>query len=448
MKRHGKLWEKIIDPENIKLAYKKARKCRSKFESVKRFEKNEAENLKTVRKMLLDKTFKTSKYTTKTIYEPKKRVIYILPFFPDRIVQHALTNVITPILEKLFIENSFACRKGKGQHLGSSITKTFVRHKKYCLKCDIRKFYPSINHDILMGLIRHKIKCKDTLWLLENIVYSFPGETNTPIGNLTSQWFGNLYMNELDLFVKHKLKIKSYIRYCDDFCLFHDDKEVLKQAAKDIEKFLAEKLKLTLSKCDLFQTGRGVDFLGYRHFPEYTLLRKSTAKRVMRRFKNLPKRFETGEINIETYTSTLASAYGWLIWADTYNLRKKLNLEKLLEDAKVKLKEDIIMRDFPKHLNTKQDYFNLLTEFPEKTKEALQNLLDNRFMWFVVKELADGEVIPEGDNYKVEKSKQYDNETQTEVEKKVLYEYKEDSNAELYRLGFTIEEIQNLISGS
>ena len=339
MKRHGNLWDKITDPENIQKAYKKARRCRSKFESVQRFEKNEKDNLKAIRESLLNKTFRTAKYTTKVIYEPKKRIIYILPFAPDRIVQHALVSVIEPIFEKTFIDDSYACRKGKGQHSGSKRTKEYVKRNKYCLKCDIRHFYPSINHNILMSLLEHKIKCKNTLWLLHDIVYSFEGPTNSPIGNLTSQLFGNLYMNELDKYVKHELKIKDYIRYCDDFCLFHDDKEVLKDAAKKIEKFLAERLKLTLSKCDLFRTYRGVDFLGYRQFPEYTLLRKSTAKRVKRRLKKLPGQLANKEISLESYCSSVASTYGWLKWADTYNLMKVTKLEELLQNAKEKLKE-------------------------------------------------------------------------------------------------------------
>lgn len=443
MKRYSGLWEKIIDPENIENAYKKARRCKSKFESVKRFEQNEANNLKKIRSMLVNKTFKTSQYTTKVIYEPKKRTIYILPFNPDRIVQHALTNVLTPIIDSWFIENSFACRKGKGQHAGSSKTKDFVKRNKYCLKCDIRKFYPSINHDILMGLLEHKIKDKDTLWLLKDIVYSFEGESNAPIGNLTSQWFGNLYMHEIDKYVKHELKIKDYIRYCDDFCLFHNDKKILKDAAEKIEIFAREKLKLTLSKCDLFQTNRGVDFLGYRHFPKYTLLRKSTAKRVKRRLAHLPGQLERGEIDIVSYTSSIASAFGWLKWADTYNLMKKVRLEKMLLDAKDKLKE-ANMRGFPKHLNTKQDYFNVKAEYPEETKNALQTLLDTRFGWFKVKELEDGETVPAGDNYRVVEEKNGMGEDATAVN--VLQEYKEDANADIFRLDFTVNEVNELIS--
>jgi retron-type reverse transcriptase len=290
MKRHGNLWGDITSEENIQLAYKKARKHKSNFRSVKRFELDEERNLKRVRQSLLDKTFTTSQYTSKLIYEPKKRVIYALPFSPDRIVQHALMNVLAPIFDRLFIDNSFACREGKGQHAGSLKTREFIKKNKYCLKCDISKFYPSINHEILLKIIKRKIKCPDTLWLVEDIVNSFPGETNAPIGNLTSQWFGNLYMNELDTYVKQELKIKDYIRYCDDFCLFHNDKKVLNEAAVKIENFANNELKLKLSKCDLFPVSRGVDFLGYRHFNRYTLLRKSTAKRVKKRIRALPKK--------------------------------------------------------------------------------------------------------------------------------------------------------------
>lgn len=443
MKRHGNLWDKIIDPENIKSAYKKARRCRSKFESVQKFEKNEEANLKAIREALVNKTFKTSRYTTKIIYEPKKRTIYILPFAPDRIVQHALVNIIEPIFEKTFIDDSFACRKGKGQHSGSTRTKEFVRRNKYCLKGDIRHFYPSINHDILMSLLERKIKCKNTLWLLRDIVYSFPGETNSPIGNLTSQLFGNLYMNELDKFVKHELRIKDYIRYCDDFCLFHDDKEFLKDAAKKIEMFLAERLKLTLSKCDLFQTSRGVDFLGYRHFPDYTLLRKSTAKRVKRRLKKLPGQLANKEISLETYCSSIASTYGWLKWADTYNLMTLIKLDELLQDAKQKQKE-VNMRGFPKELNTKQDYLNCIEKYPNETRQALQTLLDSRFSWFRVRELDDGEEAPEGDNYRVVEEKDgMDPEAET---KRILEELREDPNALLFLRGFTVEEVQELIN--
>jgi retron-type reverse transcriptase len=272
----------------------------------------------------MDKTFTTSRYQTKTIVEPKIRTIYILPFFPDRIVQHALMSVIEPIWDNLLISDSYACRTGKGIHAGSKRTSGFVREYDYCLKCDVAKFYQSVNHDILFDIVKQKIKCPDTLWLIENIIYSYPGETNIPIGNYTSQWFGNLYLHELDILVKHDFKIKGYLRYCDDFCLFHNDKRVLNALAKEIKTFMADRLNLTLSKCDVFPVKHGVDFLGYRHFRDKILLRKSTAKRVVKKVRQLPGKLVSGQISDDQFISSLASISGWIKWANTHNFRRSL----------------------------------------------------------------------------------------------------------------------------
>lgn len=210
----------------------------------------------------------------------------------------------------------------------------FVRKNKYCLKMDIRKFYPSINHNILMRILERKIGDKKLLCLLEDIVRSIPGETNVPIGNLTSQWFGNLYMNELDTFIKHKLKIKCYLRYCDDFALFSNDKKQLNEAKHQIIKFLNEELKLTLSKCDLFQTSQGVDFLGYRHFRKYILIRKSTVKRVKKRLVKVKKAYLEGRMPHDKFRSVVASTDGWFKWANSHNLSLSLQLNELKEMAK------------------------------------------------------------------------------------------------------------------
>lgn len=169
--------------------------------------------------------------------------------------------------------------------------------------------------------------------MIEDIVNSFPGGKNVPIGNFTSQWFGNLYMNEMDHYVKGTLKVKDYIRYCDDFLLFHNDKSVLNDAARKVEEFAENVLKLRLSKRDLFPVSRGVDFLGYRHFRDYILLRKRTAKRVAKRLKKLPDMLDRGNVTPEQFRSIIASAHGWIEWANTHNFRTKVRLSELMEQA-------------------------------------------------------------------------------------------------------------------
>ncbi len=329
MRRHGNLWGQITDIHNIYEAYKAARKGKTWQNTIKYFDMKFDENMFNIQRLLVNKTFRTAPYKEKKIYEPKERTIYILPFNPDRIIQHALMNIIEPIWDAMFIHNSYACRKGKGIHAGSRKTMEFVRKYKYCLKLDISKFYPSVNHDILYEIVRRKIKCKDTLWLIKNIIYSFPGRKNVPIGNFTSQWFGNLYLNELDQFLKHEHHVKNYIRYCDDFCLFHDDKKYLNDMMRIIRDFILTRLKMTFSKCDLFPVSRGVDFLGYRHFPKYMLVRRSTAKRVKKRLKALPWLLAKGKITIDQYRGSLASTKGWLKWANAHNLTTYLQIEQL-----------------------------------------------------------------------------------------------------------------------
>jgi retron-type reverse transcriptase len=338
MRRHGNLWKKIISPENISLAYKKAILGKSKMRNVIKFKNDVEGNLARIQECLENKTFTTSQYNEKTVYEPKQRSIYVLPFSPDRIVQHALMNVIQPIWEGLFIFDSYACRNGKGIHSGSNRTMQFVRRNKYCLKCDISKFYPSVDHDILMQIVQKKIKCKDTLWLIEDIIRSFQGGKNVPIGNYTSQWFGNLYLNELDHYVKVDLQKRfghiDYIRYCDDFCLFHNDKKVLHECAELMGEFLDSKLLLKFSKCNVFPVSQGVDFLGYRHFNNYILLRKSTSKRVRRRLERLPRHYASGRITAEHYRSSVGSTWGWLKHANSHNLMVALKYHELMQEVK------------------------------------------------------------------------------------------------------------------
>ena len=335
MKRHGNLFEKIAHMDNLRLAHQKARRRKSWHRAVVRFEQDTEGNLQRIQESLLGKTFTTSPYTIKEIFEPKRRFIYVLPFAPDRVVQHAIMNVLEPIWDKLMIPTSYACRQGLGGHAGSRKTMEYVRRYRYCLQGDVSKFYPSMDHETLSNIVRRKIKCRDTLWLLGNIIHSIPGGVNVPIGNYTSQWFGNLYLNELDQWLKHQRNIPAYVRYCDDFCLFHDDKSVLRGLAEEIRAFVADRLKMRLSKLNLFPVAQGVDFIGYRHFPDYILLRKRTAQRVKARLRALPGALASGRITPERYRSSIASTMGWIKWANTRNLALSLDLDALWRSTHV-----------------------------------------------------------------------------------------------------------------
>lgn len=235
-------------------------------------------------------------------------------------MQHAIMNILVPYMEKMFITDSYACITGRGQTRASLRTMQAVRRNKYCLKCDIHHFYPSINQNILSQMYHKKFRDKDFLYLMDDIIFSFPGGYNCPIGNYTSQWNGNFYLTPLDNFCKHELKIKDYIRYCDDFLLFGDDKSYLHECRKRIEDFIG-KYELTYSKADVFSVKQGIDFCGYRHFDNYILLRKSTAKKEIKRLKELPGEFENGLITKDKMRSTIDSMIGWQKHANTHNLQ-------------------------------------------------------------------------------------------------------------------------------
>ena len=329
MKRYGNLWQQIITKENFELAEKRAKKRKCSRRDVIAFEKNLEKNLEEVRQLVVTKQFHTSPYKSRKIYEPKERVIYILPYTPDRIVQHAIMNILVPIMEKLFIVDSYACIANRGQIKASHRTMEAVRRNKYCLKCDIHHFYPSINQSILSNMYHNKFKDKDFLEIIDDIIFSFPGGYNCPIGNYTSQWSGNFYLTPLDLFCKQELKIRDYIRYCDDFLLFGNDKAYLHDCRRKIEDFIGTHLQLTYSKADVFNVKQGIDFCGYRHFDNYILVRKSTAKRQMKTIKRLPNWVESGKITTDNMRSIIDSTSGWLKHANAYNLKQAMKIDEI-----------------------------------------------------------------------------------------------------------------------
>jgi hypothetical protein len=326
MKRHGNLYSQICGTENLQLAHINARRGKLHYSEVQKVNQNPEKYLGSLQKMLLDKTYQTAPYKIMQVYEPKKRTIYKLPYFPDRIAHHAIMNVLQPIWDKTFIDDVYSAIPGRGLHAGILRLRGFLRNvpgTQYCLKFDISKFYPSVDHEILLELIRHKIKCKDTLWLLEEIIRSSGGCKNIPIGNYLSQYFAQIYLNPLDRWIKEENRMRYYIRYGDDGVILHNDRPFLKKLLAEIAAFMKDRLDLIINpKSRVFPVdSNGIDFLGYRTFRNYSLLRVSAA----RRFKSKIRFIEENHESIEPHTiiSTVMSYLGWIGFCNGYNLQRK-----------------------------------------------------------------------------------------------------------------------------
>ena len=487
MKRYGNLWERILSKENALLAIRKAstrsKRVRPEKRALIRHIKDNPDSYADELIALL----RSGKYSTPTyyiypLYEPKLRIIYTLPFFPHRIVHHMIMNVLEPIWENQMVEDSYACRKGKGQHKGGQKAMQYVCKYKYCLQCDISQFYINLDHAVLKSIIRNKIKDSHVLNLLDSVIDASStrdlnltvlyrmkerGDKNiditkgikkleyakavcngapagVPIGNYLSQWEGNLYMSVFDRYVKENLRCKAYIRYCDDFVLFSDSKEELHEWRKKIITFLWDKLKLTLSKTSVFPTSRGLDYLGYRYFPKgYILLRKKTAKTLRHRLKELAISIENSNIDPMLALSTVASAKGWMKYANSYNFRTSIgfdSLDYMVRKACNKLTKEHLMRGYPKNLNTKFDYLFVKDNFPrDKWEKDFKALLETTHDWFFVSMLATKEEGIEDDTHKIVED--------TTKNTFAQYEYRENPQCKLYTLGFTRKEVENIILG-
>jgi hypothetical protein len=285
MKRTGHLFERIAKTENLFLALRQALRGKRDKKPVQAFLLHCRENIRLLQNGLRQNTWKPSPYRTFTIYEPKERQISAAPF-PDRVAHHAIINVVEPVLEKYAIADSFACRKRKGLH--AAIAKAYQYQRKYgwCLKMDIKKYFASIDHAVLKSLLLRKIKDQKLLDLLGRIIDSGaeePGAAGIPIGNLTSQHFANYFLGPLDHFVKETLRVKGYVRYMDDFCLWGGAKKELREFGGRIAVFLDGELKLRLkeSAVRLAPAKNGVPFLGFLLFPDKIRLRPSSLRRFM-----------------------------------------------------------------------------------------------------------------------------------------------------------------------
>ena len=314
MKRKGNLYAEICSKENLILADKKARKGKRNQVGVLDFDKNKDINLLRLREILVNKTYKTSKYTTFFIYEPKAREIFRLPYFPDRITHHAVMNVLEKIFVSTFTADTFSCIKKRGIHGALRAVNKSLKDEegtKYCLKLDIQKFYPSVDHDILKKLLRRKIKDRDLLWLLDGIIDSAKG---LPIGNYLSQYFANFYLTYFDHYVKEVLGVKYYFRYADDIVVLSASKIHLHQVLQHIKTYLSVELKLTVkNNYQIFPVAsRGIDFVGYKSYHRYILLRKRIKKNFARK------------VAVGCNEKSFASYNGWLNHSNGVNLRRKM----------------------------------------------------------------------------------------------------------------------------
>lgn len=331
MKTYGDLYPRIYDFDNIHLAYLKARRNKRYKQEVLRFSSRLEENLIDIQNHLIWKTYRPGRFKYFTIYEPKERLIAALPF-RDRVVQHSLCNIIEPIFERSMIHDSYACRRGQGVLSGVLRTTRFLRdasrrwERVYCLKADITKFFPSIDHAILKRIIRRRIVCPDTLALIDTIIDSPEINKGLPIGSLTSQLWANVYLNELDHFVKETLRIRYYVRYMDDFLLFNTDKSRLHALLNEIAAYLSDRLHLSLNgKTQIFPINpRCVDFLGYRIWADHRLLRKANVKRTRRKLKKYARLYRKGQMSLERIWPSIASWIGHAKHADAWRLRHRV----------------------------------------------------------------------------------------------------------------------------
>ncbi|MDP3917285.1 MAG: reverse transcriptase domain-containing protein [Nanoarchaeota archaeon] len=332
----NEIYLKIISLENLYFAYKKARKHKTKKEYVIEFEENLQENLIKLHEELEAKTYNPEPLKIFILRDPKTRKIS-KSAFRDRVVHHALIKVIEPIFDKSFIYDSCANRIGKGNLFALKRFNLFkrkvtcnLRKEAFCFKADIKHYFQEVNHKVLIKIIQRKIKDENANWLIKKILKNGSNkiqqksfsEKGMPLGNLTSQFFANVYLNELDYFVKHRLKVKHYIRYVDDFVILHKSRQQLKILESKIKEFLIDKLMIELhpDKSRIISLSRGIDFVGFRTFYYHKLLRKRNIRSIL----NKVKEYKNKEINKD---KILESFYGWNAyakWADSFKLRKEV----------------------------------------------------------------------------------------------------------------------------
>jgi retron-type reverse transcriptase len=311
-------YDHIISVENLLGAWREFVRGKQHKLDVQEFGFRLMNNVLSLKRDLQDRTYRHSDYQHFRLHDPKPRDIHKATV-RDRLVHHAIYRQLYWFYHQIFIPDSFSCRLGKGTHKALNRFRAFayqVSHNHtrtiWVLKCDIRKFFASIDQRILLDLLKQRISDPDIIWLLEQIIGSFYSTqvgVGLPLGNVTSQLLVNIYLNELDQFIKRELKVKHYLRYADDFVLLSDNRSWLEKQLPMIDRFLTERLKLTLhpDKVSIKTVTAGVDFLGWVHFPDHRVLRTTTKKRMFRKLKDTNNKPEV----VQSYFGLLSHGNSW-----------------------------------------------------------------------------------------------------------------------------------------
>lgn len=335
MKRYGNLYAQVCAYDNLTLAAQMASRGKKNRDEVQAFLADLEENLLQIQRELTDRTYVTSPYEVFIKYEPKRREIYRLPF-RDRVVHWAIMLVVEPIWVSTFTADTYACIKGRGIHKCHSKLKRDLAADPagtaYCLKLDVRKFYPSIDHDVMKQVVRRKIKDPELLWLLDGIIDSAEG---VPIGNYLSQFFANLYLAEFDHVVKERLGVKYYYRYADDIVVLAESKERLHGLLIAFNHYLNDERRLQIkSNYQIFPVAaRGIDFVGYVTYHTHSLMRKSIKKNFCRTVAALNKR---DDIDEREYRRRVCSWLGWAKHCDSKHLIETIGMKKFSEVQKAR----------------------------------------------------------------------------------------------------------------
>ncbi len=349
MKTYRNIWQELCSYKNLLIAFERASKGKTQKSYVLEFQKNLQRNLLELRIELLFHSYRPRPLVTFILHEPKTRKIS-KSHFRDRIIHHALCNIIEPSFEREFIFDSYANRIGKGTLKAVQRFDRFKRkvsknnkRKVYVLKADIKQYFENVDISILIAIIERKVKDQKVIWLIKTILRNYKGnsfEKGMPLGNLTSQFFANVYLNELDQYVKQNLRVKYYLRYVDDFVILHHDKIILEEYKQSISGYLENSLSLRLhpTKSRISSLFRGITFLGFRIFYWHKLLRKSNVNKYLRRLEGYKELYKQDLLNYDSIYNSFQGWQGYVGHGDTYKLITKVRKK--------------IEKDFPNEIAT------------------------------------------------------------------------------------------------